>query len=71
MGPFLNDIPHRERSLSFWHYNTSKRGITLNLEMSEGRGLFHRLVLTADIILETYPLGICLAWDWGMRSCRA
>jgi crotonobetainyl-CoA:carnitine CoA-transferase CaiB-like acyl-CoA transferase len=28
VGPFLNDIPHRERSLSFWHYNTSKRGIT-------------------------------------------
>ena len=26
-GPFMDDIPHRERSLSFWHYNTSKRGI--------------------------------------------
>ena len=34
-GPFLDDIPHRERSLSFWHYNTSKRGITLDLETSE------------------------------------
>jgi len=29
--PFFEDVPHRERSLSFWHYNTSKRGITLNL----------------------------------------
>src|SRR6059036_3493928 len=57
VGPFLNDIPHRERSLSFWHYNTSKRGITLNLKTSEGRGLFHRLVRTADILLETYPPG--------------
>ena len=37
VGPFLDDIPHRERSLSFWHYNTSKRGITLNLE-TEGQG---------------------------------
>ena len=25
VGPFLDDIPHRERSLFFWHYNTSKR----------------------------------------------
>ncbi len=28
VGPFLDDIPHPERSLSFWYYNTSKRGIT-------------------------------------------
>ena len=32
VGPFLDDIPHPERSLSFWYYNTSKRGITLDLE---------------------------------------
>ncbi len=57
VGPFLNDIPHRERSLSFWHYNTSKRGITLNLETADGRTIFRRLVPTADIVLETYPPG--------------
>jgi crotonobetainyl-CoA:carnitine CoA-transferase CaiB-like acyl-CoA transferase len=57
VGPFLDDIPHRERSLSFWHYNTSKRGITLNLETPEGRALFRRLVPQSDIILETYPPG--------------
>ena len=32
VGPFLDDIPHPERSLSFWYYNTSKRGVALNLE---------------------------------------
>ena len=37
-GPFLDDIPHPDRSLSFWYYNTSKRGITLNLETTDGRG---------------------------------
>jgi crotonobetainyl-CoA:carnitine CoA-transferase CaiB-like acyl-CoA transferase len=57
VGPFLDDIPHRERSLSFWHYNTSKRGITLNLEAPEGKDLFRRLVPRADIILETYLPG--------------
>jgi benzylsuccinate CoA-transferase BbsE subunit len=56
-GPFLHDLPHPERSLSFWHYNTSKRGITMNLERREGQELFRRLARTADIVLETYPPG--------------
>ena len=57
VGPFFADIPNRDRSLSFWHYNTSKRGITLNLETIEGQRLFGFLVPTADILLETYPPG--------------
>ncbi len=65
VGPFLDDIPQRERSLSFWHYNTSKRGVTLNLETPEGRGLFRRLVPTADILLETYPPGYLPALGLG------
>ena len=56
-GPFLGDIPHRERSLSFWHYNTSKRGITLNLELGAGRAILRRLAATADIVLESRPPG--------------
>src|SRR5207253_1045919 len=57
VGPFLDDIPHPERSLSFWYYNTSKRGITLNLETADGRQLFRRLAAAADVILETFPPG--------------
>ena len=65
VGPFLDDIPHRERSLSFWHYNTSKRGITLNLEHRDGQALLRRLVPTADILLETYPPGYLPALGLG------
>jgi len=57
VGPFLDDVPHPERSLYFWHYNTSKRSVTLDLESSEGKGLFLRMVPTADVVLETYPPG--------------
>ena len=57
VGPFLGDIPHPERSLAFWYYNTSKRGITLDLESVEGRQLFGRLATTSDIILETFRPG--------------
>ena len=57
VGPFLDDIPHPDRSLSFWYYNTSKRGVTLNLETTDGRKLFRRLAATADVLLETFPPG--------------
>ena len=67
VGPFLDDIPHPNRSLSFWHYNTSKRGVTLDLESDEGRTLFRRLASTADIVLETFAPGylasLGLAYD--------
>ena len=57
VGPFLDDVPHPERSLSFWHYNTSKRSITLNLETGPGAAFFQRLAAKADIVLETFPAG--------------
>jgi benzylsuccinate CoA-transferase BbsE subunit len=57
VAPFLDDIPHPERSLSFWYYNTSKRGITLNLETADGRQLFGRLAATSEVILETFQPG--------------
>jgi crotonobetainyl-CoA:carnitine CoA-transferase CaiB-like acyl-CoA transferase len=57
VGPFLDDIPNPDRSLSFWYYNTSKRGITLNLATADGRGLFKRLAAGADVILETFQPG--------------
>jgi crotonobetainyl-CoA:carnitine CoA-transferase CaiB-like acyl-CoA transferase len=65
VGPFLDDIPHGERSLFFWHYNTSKRGISLNLEHPDGQALLRRLVPTADILLETYPPGYLPALGLG------
>jgi crotonobetainyl-CoA:carnitine CoA-transferase CaiB-like acyl-CoA transferase len=61
IGPFVGDIPHPERSLSFWYYNTSKRGITLNLDTADGRRLFRRLTATADVIVETFRPGFLTA----------
>ena len=68
VGPFLDDLPHRERSLSFWHYNTSKRGVTLNLDTQAGQALFRRLAATADIILETHPPGYLPSLGLGYDS---
>ena len=57
IGPFVDDVPHPERSLSFWYYNTSKRSITLDLGTADGRDLFRRLTATADVIIETFRPG--------------
>lgn len=68
IGPFLGDIPHPERSLSFWYYNTSKRGITLNLETADGRRIFARLAATSDVILETFRPGHLAALGFDYAS---
>jgi benzylsuccinate CoA-transferase BbsE subunit len=70
VGPFLDDIHHPERSLSFWHYNTSKRGITLNLETAGGRELFARLSTDADVILETTRPGFLTSLGLGFETLR-
>lgn len=57
IGPFWENIPHPERSLSFWYNNTNKLGITLNLESGEGQEIFCRLASKADVIIETFSPG--------------
>lgn len=49
--PFLNDIPHPERSGLFLYLNTNKLGITLNPEYPSGRDIFIKLVKDADILI--------------------
>ncbi len=71
VGPFLDDVPHRDRSLSFWYYNTSKRGITLNLETADGRALFRRLADEADVVLETFRPGYLATLGLGYETLRA
>jgi crotonobetainyl-CoA:carnitine CoA-transferase CaiB-like acyl-CoA transferase len=70
VGPFLDDIPHPERSLSFWYYNTSKRSITLNLATVDGRQIFSRLAGRADVILETFRPGFLASLGLGYESLR-
>ena len=55
--PFLDDRPGEDRSLYWWHYHTSKRGIVLDLERDEERRSFQRLIATADVLLESEPPG--------------
>lgn len=57
VGPFLDDVPNRDRSLFFWHYNTNKRSLTLSLSTPEGLAVLRRLIAGADILIETFAPG--------------
>jgi crotonobetainyl-CoA:carnitine CoA-transferase CaiB-like acyl-CoA transferase len=57
-GPYLGDIPDLERSLPWLALNTSKRGITLDLESERGCALFADLATRFDVVLETFAPGV-------------
>jgi benzylsuccinate CoA-transferase BbsE subunit len=55
IGPFLDDIPHRDRSLFFWFYNFNKRSLTLDLNDSRGAAIALQLARSADVVIESFP----------------
>lgn len=57
IGPFYHDIPDPEKSLSWFAYNTNKKGITLNIETPDGQGIFKRLVGRAKFTIESFSPG--------------
>ena len=47
LDPFYRDEVDPEKSLFWFAFNTSKRGITLDIEKPEGQEIFKKLVKTA------------------------
>jgi crotonobetainyl-CoA:carnitine CoA-transferase CaiB-like acyl-CoA transferase len=52
--PFKDDAPHPEKSLYFLHYNTNKRGITLDVTKPDGRDILLELARKSDVVVESY-----------------
>src|SRR4051812_38678106 len=57
LPPFYEGKPGPERSLFYWHFNTNKRGVTLNLDTNGGRELLRELAKNADVLIETFQPG--------------
>lgn len=55
--PFFHDDPDPEKSLFYLMLNLNKRGITLNLDTSEGAAILRRLATEVDVIVESFPPG--------------
>lgn len=69
-GPFVDHIPHKERSLSFAYFNQGKRGIALDLEHAQARDIVHSLVGQTDLLIESYKPGQMSAWGLGYEALR-
>jgi len=67
IGPFVDDIPHRDRSLFFWFYNLNKRSMTLDLAQPRGVEILRALARSADVAIESFKPGrmreIGLGWE--------
>ncbi len=54
LGPFPGNVPHPEKSGLFFHLNTNKRGITLNLKCNTGKKIVLELVKGVDRVVESF-----------------
>ncbi len=57
LGPFFKGVPHPERSLRWFYYNTNKRSVTLDLKTDIDIAIFRSLAAEADIIVESNAPG--------------
>jgi benzylsuccinate CoA-transferase BbsE subunit len=75
IGPFLDDLPHPDRSLFFWFYNLNKRSLTLDLKRSRGADLLLALAGSADVVIESFAPGeldrLGLGWERLHRHNRS
>lgn len=70
VGPFYHGDPHKDRSLHFWHYNTSKRSITLDFSQADGQEIFKKLAGRADIVLDGLGVGVMASYNIGYERLR-
>jgi len=57
IGPFYHNDPNPEKSLFWFAFNASKRGITLDIEKPEGQEVFKKLIESTDVIVESFSPG--------------
>lgn len=54
VGPFVGDIPDAERSLRYWHHNTSKRSVIADLTDPQGQSDIIELIRGADVLATSH-----------------
>ncbi|NLH46374.1 MAG: CoA transferase [Acholeplasmataceae bacterium] len=52
-------IPQKEKDMSYWHLalNRNKKGMAIDLRTEAGKSILHKLILTADVVLEGFRPG--------------
>jgi crotonobetainyl-CoA:carnitine CoA-transferase CaiB-like acyl-CoA transferase len=70
-GPYKNDMPDENGSLSFAAYHTNKRGIVVDLAADTGREMVRTLARNADVIIEDKPVGYLEGIGLGYEALSA
>lgn len=65
------ELNRRNMGASFLAQNGGKRSLTLNLKAPEGREVLHRLVKTADVLVENFRPGVMERLGVGYESLKA
>ena len=70
--PFKDDEPGQDRAQFMANFNTSKRGMTIDLKNPEGPRLARRMADWADVVLESYSPGTMARFglDWETLSAE-
>ena len=69
-SPFAGEEPHLERSGYFATHNASKLSITLNMKKPKARSIVEKLILWADIVLESFAPGVMSRWGLSYEEVR-
>lgn len=70
-GPFPGDVPHPEKSGTFFFLNTNKRGVTLDVATPRGRDLARALAAKVDVVIENRKPGALAACGLDYASLAA
>ncbi|MAG34617.1 MAG: hypothetical protein CL908_27425 [Deltaproteobacteria bacterium] len=69
-GPYLNDEGGWNRSQFYGEFNTSKRGLALDLKHDHARDVSERLLGWADVVLESFTPGVADRLGIGYQAAR-
>jgi crotonobetainyl-CoA:carnitine CoA-transferase CaiB-like acyl-CoA transferase len=70
-GPFKDGVPGWNRSHFFAEFNTSKRGLLLDLRKDAAREVAKRLIAWADVYVESFSPGTLDKLGLGYEAARA
>lgn len=70
-GPYPGDLPHPEKSGSYFCLNTNKQGITLDIASAAGQSLLKALLKDVDVLIENNAPARMKAWGLDYATLSA